>query len=454
MKNVTKPQTFDRRQVMITTVVMSMRLNSFVLAFGGLTALALGFAAIPGDKPKETLKVPAKPTYAEHVAPILNTKCVQCHRPGEVAPFSLIGYDNAKKWAAMTSVVTHSKQMPPWKAKAGYGEFADDAQLSPEQIEILKLWNDQGAPRGNKAKEPKPPTFNSEWFLGKPDLVVSQKSPYSITPEGTDEYRNFVIPTNFKEPVWVKAMDVKPGNPRVVHHVIVFLDNNGQSEKLAAKTTDGREGYETFGGVGFVPNGSFGGWAPGLQARKLPEGKAFKLEPGARLVMQVHYNKSGKPETDQTKVGLYFSKEPVEQEVELAWLFNIFLKIPAGEKAHKQVYRQIIPADITVYSVMPHMHLLGKEMKAWVERPDKTVTPLIHVQNWDFNWQLNYLYKEPVKIPKGSKIIVEAIYDNSSDNPNNPSNPPKPVNVGERTTDEMQLLVASYTVDGQRVNRK
>lgn len=433
---------------------MKMRLQSVVAVLGSASLLALGFAFVPDEKPKALAKAPDKPTYAEHVAPILNNHCVTCHRPGEVAPFSLIGYDNAKKWAAMNSVVTHSKQMPPWKAKAGYGEFADDAQLNAAQIETLKRWNDQGAPRGNKAKEPKPPTFNPEWALGKPDLIVSQKAPYLLTPEGTDEYRNFVIPTNFKEPMWVKAMDVKPGNARTVHHVIVFLDTRGQSEKLQAQTKDGREGYETFGGVGFIPNGSFGGWAPGLQARTLPAGKAFKLEPGTRLVMQVHYNKTGKAETDLTKVGLYFAKEAVEQEVELAWMFNVFLRIPAGVKDHKQVYTQNISEDITVYSVMPHMHLLGKEMKAWVEKPDKSITPLIHVQNWDFNWQLNYMYKEPVKIPKGSKVFVEAIYDNSADNPNNPSSPPKQVNVGERTTDEMQLLVASYTVDGHTVKGK
>ncbi len=432
---------------------MSMRLNSFVLVSASATALAIGVATLPTDKPVEKLRIPEKPTYAEHVAPILNNHCVQCHRPGEVAPFSLVGYDNAKKWAAMNAIVTHSKQMPPWKAKSGYGEFADDIQLSPEQIATLKLWSDQDAPRGPKSKEPKPPTFTSDWVLGKPDLIVSQKAPYSITPEGTDEYRNFVIPTNFKEPVWVKAMDVKPGNARSVHHVIVFLDNSGRSEKLEAATKDGREGYETFGGIGFVPNGALGGWAPGLRPRSLPSGKAYKVEPGARLVMQVHYNKTGKAEQDQTKVGLYFAKEPVEQQVELAWLFNLLLRIPAGAKDHKQVYTQTIPSDITLYSVMPHMHLLGREMKAWVERPDKTITPLIHVQNWDFNWQLNYQFKQPVKIPKGSKVIVEAIYDNSADNPNNPSNPPKPVFVGEKTTDEMQLLVAAYTVDGQTVKK-
>ena len=425
-----------------------MRMKSFVAVclLTGFGIAALGFVSNRTNTIKSN--VPDQPTYAEHVAPILNRHCVQCHRPGEVAPFSLIGYENAKKWAAMMKVVTHSRQMPPWKAKPGYGEFADVNRLNDEQITTLQNWEETGATRGDKSKEPKPPTFNSDWMLGKPDLVVSQKQPFQIDEEGTDEYRNFVIKTDYKEPVWVTAMDVKPGNAKVVHHVIVFVDNQGQSERLAASTKDGREGYSTFGGVGFFPNGSFGGWAPGMRPRMLPTGKAFKLEPGARLVMQVHYNKSGKRETDLTRVGLYFAKSKIDQQVELAWLFNVFLRIPAGAKNHKQTYSQPISTDITLYGVMPHMHLLGKEMKAWAVRPDKSIIPLIHVEDWDFNWQLNYLYKEPVKIPKGSTVYVEATYDNSADNPNNPSSPPKAVNVGEKTTDEMQLLVAAYTVDG------
>jgi hypothetical protein len=427
---------------------MDMRLFGFGVSVCAALVAAGNWMGLDQAPP-----VPGKPTYSEHVAPILNEHCVQCHRPGEVAPFSLIGYTNAKKWAAMASVVTKSRQMPPWKAKHGFGEFADVNRLTDPEIEILKRWNDLGAPQGDKSKEPRPPVFSSNWALGEPDRIVSQGKPYEISAEGTDEYRNFVIKTNYKEPMWVTAMDVKPGNPRAVHHVIMFLDNNGRSEQLAARTNDGKEGYSTFGGIGFLPSGSLGGWAPGLRPRMLPSGKAFKLEPGARLVMQVHYNKTGKTETDLTKIGLYFSKHPVEQQVELAWLFNLMLNIPAGAKEHRQVYTRMIPADITVYGVMPHMHLLGKEMKAWVEKPDKSTIPLIHVEDWDFNWQLNYLYKEPVKIPRGSKIIVEAIYDNSSDNPNNPSNPPKPVHVGERTTDEMQLLVAAYTVDGETIKR-
>jgi mono/diheme cytochrome c family protein len=426
---------------------MTVKSSIFVLASASLAAGAVGFVSNVGKEPFSNA-VPENPTYAEHIAPILNKHCVQCHRPGEVAPFPLIGYDNAKKWATMAKVVTGSRQMPPWKAKEGFGEFADSNRLSDVQVATIKKWEEMGSPRGDAKREPQAPTFASDWPLGKPDLTVSQKQPFKVDSEGTDEYRNFVIKTDYKEPRWVTAMDVKPGNARIVHHVIVFVDNRGQAEKLEAATKDGQEGYSTFGGVGFIPSGSFGGWAPGMRPRMLPTGKAFKLEPGARLVMQVHYNKSGKPETDLTKVGLYFAKSPVDQQVELAWFFNVFLRIPAGAKNHRQTYSQPIPADITVYGVMPHMHLLGKEMKAWAVKPDKGIIPLIHVVDWDFKWQLNYLFKEPVNIPKGSTVFVEAIYDNSAENPNNPSSPPRQVNVGEKTTDEMQLLVAAYTVDG------
>lgn len=434
---------------------MKMNRASVALSatFGAL--VVVGFAASgTQDKAKAPKSVPANPTYAGHVAAIVNDHCVQCHRPNEVAPFSLVGYENTKKWSAMISKVTHAKQMPPWKAVEGYGEFKDVNTLSVEELEILKRWDANGAPRGDKAKEPAPPKFSSDWVLGEPDLIVQASKPYNVNAEGTDEYRNFVIPTNFKEARWITAMDVKPGNRRIVHHVIAFLDRKGQAAKLQAQNHDGQEGYVTFGGVGFVPSGSLGGWAPGMRARKVPGNNAFRLEPGETVVLQVHYNKSGKPETDLTKVGLYFAKEPIKQEIRLAWLFNVLLNIPAGANQHKAVYTYKVPADITVWGVMPHMHLLGRSMKSWVEKPDGTKVPLIHVDNWDFNWQLNYAYKEPIKIPAGSKIMVEAIYDNSDKNPRNPSNPPKNVYVGEKTTDEMMLLIAAYTVDGMSITEK
>lgn len=421
----------------------------------GSLALA-GFAclATSGDGKKGNGEAPAsdappvsKVNYAEHVAPILNAHCAECHRPGEVAPFSLIGYENAKKWAKMATTVTESRQMPPWKAVHGYNEFLDENRLSPMEIETLKRWNEAGAPRGNAKKEPPTPKFTGGWAFGQPDMVLEPAKEFKLGAEGGDVYRNFVMQTDFKEPVWITAMTVKPGNPRVVHHVIAFLDRSGQAVKREAAQTDGQPGYETFGGPGFVPSGSLGGWAPGLRPRMTPSGTAFKVEPGTKIVLQIHYHRSGKEETDKTRVGLYFSKVPVTDEMHLRWMLNPMIALTPGVKDQKVSLTSTFHQAVTLYSVMPHMHLLGKSMKAWVEFPDGSEKPLIFVDKWDFNWQMAYMLKEPMHIPAEGKIHTEAYYDNSADNPNNPSKPPKLVTFGEQTTDEMFLLVGAYTVD-------
>ena len=434
-----------------------MRLNSLLVASLAFSAVAVMFAARPAvganqpDKPASVAptKVVAKPTYAEHIAPILNKSCVSCHREGEVAPFSLMGYQNAKKWANMASSVTQSKRMPPWKAVEGYGEFLDESRLAPAEIQLIKNWAETGAPRGDAKREPKPPVFSGgAWTLGKPDMILSASKPFKLAAEGEDVYRNFVVRTDSKEPLYVNAVDVKPGNAKVVHHVIVFLDPRKSSEQLLKQTKDGQDGYESGeGGVGFLPGGSLGGWAPGIRPRFLPAGTAFKVEPGSNVVLQVHYHRSGKDEEDLTKVGLYLSKEPPKKSMDMAWVFNFRVNIPANEPNYRINQTYPIPAPVTVYGAMPHMHLLGKEMKAWFELPDGTKKPLVFVDDWDFNWQLNYSLAQPMKIPAGSKLRVEARYDNSSANPRNPNNPPKRVTWGEQTTDEMFLLIAYYTVD-------
>jgi mono/diheme cytochrome c family protein len=413
-------------------------------------ACALGALAIgaTGREDKPRAKGPAKPTYAADVAPILNARCVSCHRPGEVAPFSLVGYDNAKKWSGMTANVTEQRIMPPWKAAAGYGEFQHENRLTDAEIATLRAWHATGAPRGDRKKEPAPPTFSSAWTLGEPDLLLSPTKSFRLGADGEDVYRNFVIKTDFKEPRWVKAIDVRPGNKKVVHHVIAFLDKRGQAQTLEARQNDGQEGYTSDGGgVGFLPSGALGGWAPGVRAMRSPDGTAFRLDPGTTVVMQVHYHKSGKPEEDKTQLALYFAKEPIEREMSLHWIFNFTVNIPPGEKNHRMSRTYTYDRDETIYTVMPHMHLVGKSMKSWLEFPDGTTRPLVNVDRWDFNWQLVYPFKEPIKVPKGTKQIVEAVYDNSSDNPNNPNNPPKTIRWGEETTDEMFLMITAFTVD-------
>jgi hypothetical protein len=400
-----------------------------------------------GELPASSAPSVAKVNYAEHVAPILDAHCIECHKPGEVAPFSLVGYDNAKKWAKMASTVAASRQMPPWKAVHGYDEFLDENRLSPMEIETLKRWESAGSPAGDLRKHPVVAKASGEWAFGAPDVVLEPAKEFKLGAEGADVYRNFVMQTDFKEPVWVTAMTVKPGNPKIVHHVIAFLDRSGQAVKKEEAQTDGQPGYSSFGGPGFLPSGSLGGWAPGLRPRMTPPGTAFKVEPGTKIVLQIHYHRSGKEESDKTRVGLYFSKVPVTDEMHLRWMLNPLIMIQPGLKQQKVTLTNTFRQDVTIYSVMPHMHLLGKSMKAWVECPDGTEKPLVFIDNWDFNWQMAYMLKQPMHIKEGSKVHIEAYYDNSSDNPNNPSKPPKLVTFGEETTDEMFLMIAAYTVD-------
>ncbi|MBS1725743.1 MAG: ascorbate-dependent monooxygenase [Armatimonadetes bacterium] len=389
--------------------------------------------------------VPNKVTYAENVAPILDKHCTKCHHDDAVAPFSLVGYDNAKRQSAMVANSASDKRMPPWKAVHGYGDFLDENRLTDTDIAILKKWAETGSNRGDAAKEPKPQVFNPTWELGTPDIVLQASKPFKLEAEGDDVYRNFVFDLHNTEPVYVTAMDVKPGNKQVVHHVIGFLDVRGRSVTLEKNNKDGQEGYTTSGGgIGVPPSGALGGWAPGVTVRKTPAGTAFVVQPGTKIVMQVHYHKDGKEETDQTKLGLYTTKVKPERQMDIYWCAQHFFKIPVGAADQEVTWQDTMPADATIYYVMPHMHLLGKSMKAKVIKDDGTEVPLVFVDHWDFNWQLIYALKEPLKVKKGWKLAVEAHYDNSDDNPYKTD---RPVTWGEQTTDEMALLVVGYTAE-------
>lgn len=387
-------------------------------------------------------------TYSADVAKLINEKCVSCHRPGDVAPMSFVGYENAKKYSKMIAYTTAAKKMPPWKTIPVDVEFHDDTHLTDEEIAMLKKWADDDAPIGDKDKIPPTPDFPVGWKLGKPDMLVKMPYEFELSAEGTDEYWNFVITPDIKEPIWVSTMDVKPGNTSIVHHVIAFLDKKGQGRKLVnSKNGDGKSGYTTTGGgVGFNPDGALGGWAPGATANRLPDDAGFLIEPGTDIILQVHYNKSGKVEKDQTEIALYLNKNKVTNPVEIAWMANPFIRIKADDANAKFTQKIKLPVAMKIYSVMPHMHLLGKEMRAKAILPDGKQIRLVDVPSWDFNWQLVYYLKEPLTLPKGTEIEIEAVYDNSAKNPYNPNDPPKTITWGEATTDEMMLLVAAYSV--------
>jgi hypothetical protein len=402
--------------------------------------------AIPADK--------SIPTYAGAVAGILRAKCERCHRSGEVAPFSLQTYQQAGAWAADIKKYTQNGQMPPWKPVPGYGEFKDAHAVCLTEAERMTLakWVDAGAPLGDPKQTPPARQFPKGWQHGEPDVVITPAKEYRLAADGDDVYRNFIVKTNFPEDRYIKAVEIRPGNNAVVHHVVNFVDGLHGADRLEGQDKDGQIGYTSFGGPGFMPTGLLGVWAPGYDTDPLPDGVGARLPKGANIVIQVHYHKDGKPETDLTRVGLFFARGTVDKKIQDVFLLNPNIQIPPGEERYEAKATATVMADSHLLSIMPHMHLLGREMKLWVTLPEGTEKPLVWIKDWDFNWQASYTFKEPLALPKGSKIHLVAYYDNSSQNPRNPNkSKPRLVTFGEATTDEMCLAYYTLTRDDEHI---
>ena len=389
---------------------------------------------------------PAKPTYNRHVAALLATRCARCHRDGEVAPFPLLTYADAKKRAKQISRVTADKTMPPWKAEQGFGHFLDEQHLTPAEFATLKAWADAGAPEGDPADKPALPAFADGWQLGKPDLVIKMPEKFTVPAGGKDIIRNFVIPISVPESKMVRAFEFHPGNRKVVHHALCFLDLSGRARKW--DEADDGPGYSSEkGGIGVLPTGSLGGWAPGVAPKWLPDGVGRFLAKGSDAVLQVHYHPSGKEETDQSEVGVYFDTSGGVKPLGGFSVESWKIDLPAGEKEYTLKAEYTLPVNTTVYGVAPHMHLLGRTMRAWAELPDGKRVELVNVRAWDFNWQDEYLYRKPVPLPKGAVVKMTSTHDNSTSNPANPNSPPKNIKWGEGTADEMSLCIFESACD-------
>ena len=395
----------------------------------------------PAPLPKGERGEEVAVTYSRDVSRVLQKHCQQCHRPEGIGPFALLTYEQAVSWADDIQSFTADRTMPPWKPVDGFGEFHNRRVMPQAEIDLLAAWVKAGCPEGNAKELPEPLTFNDSWTMGEPDVIIQPSESFELYASGKDVYRCFVLPTDFDRDVYVAALEVLPGNAKVVHHVIAFLDISHRSEELDA--ADPGLGYATNAGFpGFFPAGGLGGWAPGNSPRRLPEGMAKVLPKGANIVMQVHYHPSGKPETDLTRLGLHFAKPPVTRAVRSIPVMPAGgplsgMKIPAGAKYHEVTASLTLPRDLMAVAITPHMHLIGRDMKVTATLPDATVVPLIHIQNWDFNWQEGYAFREPVSLPMGTRINMVAHFDNSAENPTNPRNPPQLVKWGEQTTDEM-----------------
>jgi hypothetical protein len=404
----------------------------------------------------ERSQAPAAVTFTEHVAPIVYTQCVTCHRPGEAAPFSLMSYEDVAKRGALIARVTASRYMPPWHGDTDFGGFVGERRLTDAQIATIGQWVKQGMTRGDERRMPKLPEFAADgWQLGKPDLVIEMPAGFEVRATGPDVFRNFVIPTRLTEDKWVRGIEYRPGARKVVHHAI-FAHVPGGS--LAA--LDGADGRPGFGGMGTVGviNGNgqsdsqgLGGWAVGATPRMLPDGIAARLPKGSDFLLQVHFHPSGKPETEKSLIGIYFAERPPDKHlmsIEVPSLFGIGagIDIAAGTKDYTIRDTFTLPGDVRIYQTGAHAHYLARQMNAVATMPDGSMRSLLSIKDWDFNWQDSYIYKEPFTLPKGTRIDVAITYDNSTGNPRNPANPPRRAVFGEQSFDEMGAVTFDFEV--------
>lgn len=392
----------------------------------------------------------AAPTYTKDVAPILQQNCQECHRKGQIAPFGLETYDQARKRAADIADVAERRVMPPWKPEPGVGPgFQHDRSLSAQEIETLVAWSDAGAPEGKPEDLPPAPEFSEGWKLGQPDLILSPAEAYAVAASGPDVYRCFVIPTNLPADVAIRAIEYRPGNPRVVHHISTFIDTRGFGRHCDAQ--DPGPGYTSFAGPGFEVYGELGFWNAGSLPQPLPEGVGFQLPRGADVILQVHYHPSGKPETDQTELGLYLSREPIRQAMHWNDASNHQFTLKAGDANAEVAGSWYVPVDLQAHAVAPHMHNLGRDIRMSVTYPDGKTRDLIHIPRWDPGWQSTYYFAEPIALPAGSTVKVLAHFDNSAENPRNPHSPPRAIPSGYAVDNEMCVGYIAVTKAGQNL---
>ena len=409
-----------------------------------LLAMALSLTALLTMAHTKVQATEASVTYSRQIAPIVYKNCSGCHHSGGSGPFPLTTYAQARRWASTIETVTQSRYMPPWLPEPGHGDFADSRRMSPDEIALLKQWADSGAPEGNPAEAPATPTYKSDWQLGPPDLILEVESPMQVPASGTDLFRNFILPFPLKESKWVRAMEIKPGTPRVVHHANLIID---RAETLRrTHLHDWQQGIAGMdvvvdAGEGFDPDGHFLDWKSDSSALVEPAGMAWRLDPGNDLVLNMHLKPTGKVETIRARIGLYFTPDaPTKLPILVQLEHDAALDIPAGDAKFIVEDKLTVPKAVDVLAIYPHAHYLGKRLEGWADLPDGSRKDLILIPNWDIDRQSIYRFAAPVALPAGATIHMRYSYDNSVANPHNPNSPPIRVTNGNRSVDEMGHL--------------
>lgn len=422
-------------------------------------------------------------TFTKDVAPIFYQRCAECHRPGEAAPFSVLRYQEVRPWAKSIREKGVNRTMPPWHADPHFGEWANDARLTEAEIRTIAAWVEGGAKEGEAKDLPALPRFAEGWAIGQPDTVIAMPQEFTLAATGPDEYQNFLVDTNFKKDVFVQAVEARPGNRRIVHHILVFVVPPTQetspklsTEEAARQATEAEKKSMQYK-VGFLrrtkadapvendgcklPNGGAGrqleatddtgnvnflvGYAPGTPPTKLPTGNVLRIPAGAKIRFQVHYNKvAGSEQKDRSSLGLVFAKQPPQREVFVRAVANMYFRIPPGAENHPVAACWTVPEDIHITNLWPHMHFRGSSQRIEAFFPDGRREVLLNVPRYDFGWQLMYYPKRDLALPRGTRLLVSSTFDNSTRNKANPD-ATQAVRWGDPSDDEMMIGFISYT---------
>jgi mono/diheme cytochrome c family protein len=385
--------------------------------------------------------VSASVTFDKDIAPLLWENCANCHREGQLAPFSLLTYEDVRPRADEILRAVQRRKMPPWKPEPGYGEFDGSRRLSDEQVSLLERWVQQGSPRGNPHDLPPAPTFTDGWYGGEPDLVVTMPEPFEVPANGLDIFRTFVVPIPVTSRKYVKALEFQSRNPRVVHHANIKIDPTPLSRLLDEEDPGvGTTGSGSRKAV--FPDGYFLGWTPGQRPRVSPgSGMAWRLDPNSDLIIEIHMIPIATTQYVQARVGLYFTDEPPTRSAYMLRIGRQDIDIPAGAPYWVNTDSYTLPVDVDVLGVQPHAHYFGKEIHGYATLPDGSIKQLIYVKDWDFHWQDVYQFSKPVSLPKGSVLTMHYTYDNSTKNQYpDPKAEPKRVIFGQKYGSEMGTL--------------
>ena len=379
-------------------------------------------------------------TYHGRIAPILDEHCVPCHRPDAVAPFSLSTYAEVSARADLVARVTRQREMPPWKPTPGIASFLGERRLGEEAIDLIQRWVAAGVPEGDAGAAVQPRARPDGWLRGTPGLVVTMDESYLLPAEGEDVYRNFVVPVPTTQVRFVRAIELKPATTRGIHHARILLDRSGSARRLSA--ADPVPGYDDrHVDQARPPAGHFLGWAPGTAPNDVPDRLAWRLAPGADLVLKTHLVPRGEPTPIQVSVGFFFSDTAPTATPAVVQLGSQTIDIPAGASAHVVEDRYRLPSDVDLLAVYPHAHFLARQVEAYAVLPGGARRPLIRIDDWDFAWQDEYRYAEPPRLPAGTEVVMRFVFDNSAGNPRHPRRAPRRVRFGPRSTDEMAELM-------------